>query len=206
MSRTLGITAQCSIHSVCFSRSLPWVQLSAPLLQSAIGSVPHKTRLEAKHLEIVLRQADSPELVATVRGLFREYAEAIGTDLEYQGFAAELAALPDPYVPPIGALLIVCAGADVAGCVGLRPIGDRIGEMKRLYVRPAYRSYGLGKQLVEAVILAARQAGHRELRLDTLPSMASAQALYHRLGFVEIPPYSDKHLPGTRFYALKLTS
>jgi len=156
--------------------------------------------------EIMLSQADSPELVATVRGLFREYAEAIGTDLEYQGFAAELAALPDPYVPPNGALLIAHAGADVAGCVGLRPLDGRTGEMKRLYVRPDYRSYGFGKRLVEAVIHAARQAGHSELRLDTLPSMASAQALYHRLGFVEIPPYNNQHLPGTRFYALKLAA
>jgi putative acetyltransferase len=128
--------------------------------------------------EIVLSQADSPELVATARGLFREYAEAIGTDLEYQGFAAELAALPDPYVPPDGALLIAHAGADVAGCVGLRPLDSGAGEMKRLYVRPAYRSCGLGKRLVEAVIHAARQAGYSELRLDTLPSMSSAQALY----------------------------
>jgi len=154
--------------------------------------------------EIVLTRADTPELVATARSLFREYAEAIATDLEYQGFTEELAALPAPYVAPGGALLIAHAGADVAGCVGLRPLDGRTGEMKRLYVRPAYRSWGLGKRLVEAVIQVARQAGYGELRLDTLPSMASAQALYHRLGFVEIPPYSNTHLPGTRFYALKL--
>lgn len=155
--------------------------------------------------EIVLSQVDSPELVATARELFREYAEAIGTDLEYQGFAAELAALPVPYEPPNGALLIAHAGADVAGCACLRPLDRRTGEMKRLYIRPAYRSLGLGRLLVEAVIHAALQVGYRELRLDTLPSMASAQALYHRLGFVEIPPYSNKYLPGTRFYALPLT-
>ncbi len=156
--------------------------------------------------EIVLSQADSPELVATACNLFREYAETIGTNLEYQGFAAELAALPAPYAPPKGALLVAHTGAEVAGCVGLRPLDSRTGEMKRLYVRPAYRSWGLGKRLVEAVINAARQAGYSELRLDTLPSMASAQALYHRLGFVEIPPYSNTHLPGTRFYALELAT
>lgn len=154
--------------------------------------------------EIVLAQADGPALVATARSLFREYAEAIGTDLEYQGFAAELAALPAPYLPPNGALLLAHAGGDVAGCVALRPLDSRTGEMKRLYVRPAYRSWGLGKRLVESVIHSARQAGYSELRLDTLPSMASAQALYHRLGFVEIPPYNTTHLPGTRFYALRL--
>jgi putative acetyltransferase len=159
--------------------------------------------------EIVLRQVEGPELAETARGLFREYAEAIGTDLEYQGFAAELAALPSPYVPPNGALLIAHAGGDVAGCVALRPL-DRgtggTGEMKRLYVRPAYRQWGLGRRLVEGVIQRARQAGYGELRLDTLPSMASAQALYLRLGFVEIPPYNNKYLPGTRFFALKLAT
>jgi ribosomal protein S18 acetylase RimI-like enzyme len=156
--------------------------------------------------EIILSQVDSPALVATARGLFREYEKAIGTDLEYQGFAAELAALPAPYMPPGGALLIAHVGADVAGCVGLRPIDTLTGEMKRLYVRPVHRSLGLGKRLVGAMIQAARQAGYRELRLDTLSSMASAQALYQRLGFLEIPPYNSSHLPGTRFYALKLAS
>lgn len=156
--------------------------------------------------EIVLRQADSPELVAIARQLFDEYATAIATDLEYQGFSAELARLPAPYVPPQGALLIAFVGTDVAGCVALRPLDSSTAEMKRLYIRAAYRGLGLGKQLVEAVIQAARQAEYSELRLDTLPSMASAQALYRRLGFVEIPPYNNAHLPGTRFYELKLVA
>jgi GNAT superfamily N-acetyltransferase len=141
------------------------------------------------------------------RNLFCEYAEAIGTDLEYQGFTGELAALPAPYVPPYGALFIAHVGSEVAGCVGLRPLDKYLGEMKRLYVRPAHRGLGLGKRLVEATIHAARQAGHRELRLDTLASMASAQALYHELGFVEIPPYSSgTYLPGTRFFTLDLAA
>ncbi|HET7163225.1 MAG TPA: GNAT family N-acetyltransferase [Rhodanobacteraceae bacterium] len=149
-------------------------------------------------------QVDGTDLVATARELFREYAAAIGTDLEYQGFTAELAALPAPYVPPRGALLIASSESGVAGCVALRPLDEQRGEMKRLYVRPAYRKTGLGKSLVEAMIDAARRVGYRELRLDTLPSMASAQALYRRLGFVEIPPYNTTHLPGTRFYSLDL--
>ena len=155
--------------------------------------------------EIELGQADGAELVGIARALFLEYADAIGTNLEYQGFSAELAALPTPYVPPSGALLIARAGADVAGCVALRRWDNHVGEMKRLYVRPAYRNWGLGQRLVAAVVKAARQAGYRELRLDTLPSMASAQALYRRLGFVEIPPYNTTHLPDTRFYALNLS-
>jgi GNAT superfamily N-acetyltransferase len=156
--------------------------------------------------DIAVSQADSPELVATARELFLEYADAIATDLEYQGFSAELEELPTPYVPPNGALLIAHAGPDVAGCVAMRPLDSRTGEMKRLYVRQAYRSWGLGRHLVEAVIQVARQAGYSELRLDTLQTMASAQALYHRLGFVEIPPYNTTHLPGTRFYALRLVA
>ena len=153
---------------------------------------------------ITLRQADNPELVAIARALFLEYAEAIGTDLEYQGFSAELARLPDPYVPPQGALLVAQANGRIAGCVCLRPLDAAAGEMKRLYVREDFRGTGLGARLVEAVISIARQAGYPQLRLDTLPHMAAAQALYRRLGFVEIPPYNATHLPGTRFYALRL--
>ncbi len=155
--------------------------------------------------DIALHQVATPEQTATIRDLFREYAEAIGTDLEYQGFTAELAALPSPYVPPKGALLIAHAGSEVAGCAAMRPLTNDAGEMKRLYVRPGFRKFGLGRRLVQAVIDTARKAGYRELRLDTLPSMVSAQALYRRLGFVEIPAYNNTHLPGTRFYALRLS-
>jgi putative acetyltransferase len=156
--------------------------------------------------DITLKQVASPELVARARELFLEYADAIGTNLEYQGFTAELDALPNPYVPPHGALLVAEAETDLAGCVGLRPLENGIGEMKRLYVRANYRKFGLGQRLVEAVIQTARRAGYHELRLDTLPSMAAAQELYRRLGFVEIPPYNKTHLPGTRFYSLVLTT
>ncbi len=153
---------------------------------------------------IVLVRADSPELVRTARDLFKEYAQAIGTDLEYQGFAAELGALPAPYVAPLGALFIAYVDSEVAGCAALRPLGDGAGEMKRLYVRPDYRGVGLGDRLVNAVIEAARQAQLQHLRLDTLPSMTPAQGLYRKLGFVEIPPYNDNYLPGTRFFSLVL--
>lgn len=154
--------------------------------------------------EIALIQVEGAALVAAARDLFREYAEAIATDLEYQGFSTELATLPMPYLPPRGALLLAHAGSDVAGCVALRPLDRRTGEMKRLYVRPAYRRSGLGQRLVEAMIAASRRAGYGELRLDTLPTMAAAQALYARLGFVEISPYGATPLPGTRFFALHL--
>ncbi len=153
---------------------------------------------------ITLTPADTPELAALARELFREYAESIGVDLEYQGFSAELAGLPQPYVPPGGALLIARARDAAAGCVALRRIDARAGEMKRLYVRRAWRGSGLGRRLVEAAIEAARRARYEELRLDTLPTMAAAQALYSSMGFVEIAPYGGRHLPGTRFYSLRL--
>ena len=153
---------------------------------------------------IRLAQADTPERVAIARALFREYALAIGSDLDFQGFSAELRALPGPYSPPAGALLIAQAGEAIAGCVALRSLDRHTGEMKRLYVRPDHRSGGLGERLVQAVIDAACAAGYRELRLDTLPTMTAAQGLYRRLGFLEIPPYGDKALPGTRFFARPL--
>ncbi|WP_116809354.1 GNAT family N-acetyltransferase [Steroidobacter cummioxidans] len=153
---------------------------------------------------VVITQADTAELITLVRELFKEYAYALGIDLEYQGFAAELAALPAPYAPPLGALFIAYVDGEVAGCAALRPLRDGVGEMKRLYVRPNHRKVGLGNHLIDAVIAAARQAGFDQLRLDTLASMTSAQALYRKLGFVETPPYNDKYLPGTRFFALAL--
>jgi putative acetyltransferase len=153
-----------------------------------------------------LSQVEGPRLITLARELFREYAEVIGTDLEYQGFSAELASLPAPYAPPSGVLLIAQDATRVAGCVAMRRLDVGLCEMKRLYVRSEFRGSGLGQTLVEAVIHAARGADYRELRLDTLPSMASAQSLYRRLGFVEIQPYSEKYLPGTRFYSITLTS
>lgn len=153
---------------------------------------------------ITLVAVETQEQVELARALFREYADAIGVDLEYQGFAAELEALPSPYTPSHGALFFAQVNGDTAGCVALRRLDDKTGEMKRLYVRPAFRSWGLGRYLIEAAIQAARRAGYTALRLDTLPSMAAAQGLYRKLGFVEIPAYNSSHLPGTRFYELML--
>jgi GNAT superfamily N-acetyltransferase len=149
--------------------------------------------------------ARSESDIACVRGLFVEYAESIGIDLEYQGFSKELATLPGKYAPPAGELLIATVNGQPAGCVALRSLDSATLEMKRLYIRPSSRGLGLGKQLVESAIAAARQRGFAELRLDTLESMAAARALYASLGFAEIPPYGDAHIPGTKFYALVLT-
>jgi putative acetyltransferase len=154
---------------------------------------------------VSITQAKADSDIAVVKELFVEYAASIGIDLEYQGFSAELAGLPGKYAPPSGDLLIARVDGEPRGCVALRTLDRNTLEMKRLYVRPATRGMGVGKRLVEAAISFARHHGYTELRLDTLATMASAQALYRSLGFVEIPPYGDVHLPDTRFYALSLS-
>jgi ribosomal protein S18 acetylase RimI-like enzyme len=156
------------------------------------------------HIEIVHVRAD-PD-VAAARELFLEYAESIGVNLEYQGFSTEVATLPGQYAPPSGDLLVAKVNGAIAGCVALRALEESTLEMKRLYVRSSFRGMKLGKRLVEATISIARQKHYTELRLDTLATMTSAQALYGALGFVEIPPYGKAFLPGTKFYALSLAA
>jgi ribosomal protein S18 acetylase RimI-like enzyme len=135
----------------------------------------------------------------------RAYAASLSVDLAYQEFTAELDGLPGRYAPPAGALLLARdAQGQPAGCVALRPLGPGIAEMKRLYVVPAARGTGLGRALALAVLERARAGGHREVRLDTLPEMAGAQALYASLGFAEIEPYYPTPVAGTRFMALRL--
>ena len=155
---------------------------------------------------VSITRAKAESDIALVKELFNEYAASLGVNLEYQGFSAELAGLPGKYAPPTGDLLIARLNGEAGGCVALRALAGATLEMKRLYVRPAARGMGLGKRLVEAAISSARQLSYTELRLDTLATMASAQALYRSLGFVEIPAYGDAWLPGTRFYALRLST
>ena len=151
-----------------------------------------------------LRNAASPADAAVARGLFEEYQQSLGISLCFQNFDGELAGLPGAYAEPEGRLLLAFAGAEPAGCVALRKLEDGICEMKRLWVRPAFRGTGLGRRLVGAVLAEARAAGYRAVRLDTLPTMREAQALYVSLGFVHIPPYNDHPIEGTRFMELAL--
>lgn len=145
------------------------------------------------------------EDLADIRRLFREYQASLDVDLCFQGFEAELAGLPGKYAPPDGALLVArAAGGEAIGCAALRRLDAGRAEMKRLYVSPAGRGLGLGRRLAEAVIAEARRLGYTALALDTLPSMTGAQAMYARMGFVDIPPHYNTPVGGTRFMGLRL--
>jgi ribosomal protein S18 acetylase RimI-like enzyme len=149
-------------------------------------------------------EAHSQQYVRDVRAIFEEYANWLGFDLCFQDFDRELAELPGDYAPPPGRLLLAIEGDEVAGCVALRKWGTDGCEMKRLYVRDAFRGKGLGRTLATAVIDEARKIGYKWMRLDTLPSMIGANRLYESLGFVEIEPYRHNPIEGAKFMELVL--
>ena len=134
-----------------------------------------------------------------VRAIFREYAESTGIDLAFQKFEEELASLPQFYVA-----IFVAREVDLAACVALRHLDDETCEMKRLYVRPQFRGRDLGRLLATRVIEEARALGYRRMRLDTLPTMTAAMALYESLGFADVEPYRYNPVAGSRFLELTL--
>ena len=158
------------------------------------------------HTEII--SPDSPDLLAQVALIFNEYAQSLSIDLGFQGFAQELATLPGDYAAPRGALLLAMVDGVVAGCCALRPLDAsdyaNASEMKRLYVRNAFRGFGLGRELAPRTLDLARQAGYSHVLLDTLDEMESARSLYLDLGFVEIPPYYHNPIAGAHYLKVDL--
>ena len=152
---------------------------------------------------IQLVTPDTRAQISATRLIFTEYAEQLGVDLCFQNFEDELADLPGEYASPHGALLLALVDGEVAGCCALRPLNSvdypNAAEMKRLYVRRPYRGSGLGRQLAEATLDAARVAGYHSVLLDTLDDMESARALYVDLGFASIPPYYHNPIVGAHY-------
>lgn len=154
-----------------------------------------------------IKHAESVADFDVARALFREYAEWLEVDLCFQGFEAELRSLETMYAPPKGRLLLATAGADVAGCVAVREkstAGPGVCEMKRLYVRDAWRGGGLGRRLAEAILAEGNALGYRRMVLDTLEQMDRARALYAKLGFRQTEPYYDNPLDGVHFMEVDL--
>ena len=157
---------------------------------------------------IQLVTPDTQAQFNATRLIFSEYAVQLGVDLCFQNFDAELAGLPGEYTNPQGALLLALIDGEVAGCCALRPLNSvdypNAAEMKRLYVRRPYRGSGLGRQLAEATLDAARVAGYHSVLLDTLDDMESARALYVDLGFASIPPYYHNPIAGAHYLMVDL--
>ena len=138
-----------------------------------------------------------------LRHIFQEYARSLQVDLCFQDFERELANLPGDYAAPRGSLLMATVNGELAGCCALRALDTadypNACEMKRLYVRPAFRGLGLGRDLAERILDAARQLGYHCVLLDTLDEMETARALYQDLGFEEVPPYYHNPLAGAHY-------
>ncbi len=165
------------------------------------ATIEHLTSFQGQN---ALAVASIPEAMRQVRELFREYADSLGFTLEFQDFDRELANLPGCYAPPGGALFLAHQNGAAVGCVGVRRLESDICEMKRLYVRPNGRGLGLGRRLALAAMNQGRAMGYTRMRLDTLASMVSANALYDALGFHEIPAYCHNPLPGVRYLECRL--
>jgi len=158
--------------------------------------------------QIALHTPAAAEALEATRQLFQEYADQLGVDLCFQNFAEELRNLPGEYAAPRGGLLVASVNGVFAGCCALRPLDaadyPNAAEMKRLYVRPAHRGFGLGRLLVEGILDAARQSGYDCVLLDTLDDMEAARALYEELGFEEVPPYYYNPIAGAHYLKVEL--
>ncbi len=164
--------------------------------------------LEGRPCVTLAELGTTPQDLESARALLQEYADSLSVDLCFQNFALELQSLPGDYAPPRGGLLLAWVDGALAGCCALRPLDTadypNAAEMKRLYVRKAFRGFGLGRQLTEGILDVARQAGYACVLLDTLDEMESARALYTDLGFEEIPPYYHNPIAGSHYLKVNI--
>jgi len=151
-----------------------------------------------------IRWAMIPGDLLAVRSLFQEYADSLDFELDFQDFREEMETLPGKYAPPLGSILLARENGETVGCVAVRPLGEDICEMNRLYVRPAYRGKRLGRELALAIIEEAKRLGYKAMRLDTVVAMKEASALYRTLGFQTIYAYCYNPLPDAMYFELKL--
>jgi putative acetyltransferase len=156
-------------------------------------------------MTIRITEARWPEDRDTVLSLFREYVSSLAEDISFQNVVDELSTLPGKYARPGGVVLIARDGDEPAGAIAYRMFEPGVAEMKRLYVRPAFRGRGLARDLANELIDDARVRGYRTMLLDTLASMSAARALYRDLGFAAVEPYYDNPLPGVMYMALELS-
>ncbi len=142
-----------------------------------------------KEKTIRFESAKTTEDYETAKNLFREYAAYIKTDLCFQDFEKELLEISSQYGPPTGGIILCKAGNEIIGCAGIRKLNNETAELKRMYLQPAYHGKGWGRQLLGQALLLAKTMGYKKVRLDTLPSMQTAQVLYRQAGFYEVAPY-----------------
>lgn len=158
--------------------------------------------------EIQLFTPATPEDWRETRLILRDYANSLDVDLCFQGFEEELAGLPGAYEQPGGLMLLATVDGAVAGSGAFRPLPDadypNACEMKRLFVRPAFRRFGLGRVLAQALMDRATEAGYSSMLLDTLDDMEAARGLYESLGFVEVPPFYFNPIPGAHYLKAEL--
>jgi putative acetyltransferase len=171
------------------------------------GKNVNPSRSVSPSASLTITQATTLQQIEHVRELFLEYANSLGFSLCFQSFDQELAGLPGDYAPPEGRLLLAEYEGQPAGCVALHKLSDDVCEMKRLYLRPAFRGKGLGRVLAEEILRQAREMGYQRLRLDTVePAMKDAVGMYRRLGFREIAPYRENPMAGALYMEIDLVA
>ena len=151
-----------------------------------------------------IQAAILPNEIPVIKELFQEYADSLKFELDFQDFKEELATLPGKYAAPSGSILVAKENGETVGCVAVRPLGEEICEMKRLYVKPVHRGKRVGRDLALAIIEEAKRLGYKAMRLDTVEAMKEASALYRALGFQPIDAYCYNPLPGAMYFELTL--